>query len=233
MLQVADLHTYYAQSHILQGVGLSVEPAEVVCVLGRNGVGKTTLLRSIMGLTRARSGRVVFDGKELTGLAAYEIAALGISYVPQGRGIFSHISVLNNLRLGTIGRNATMARVVPEEIFSLFPLLRERATQKGGTLSGGEQQMLAIARGLASDPKLMLLDEPTEGIQPSLVRKIRETVKELNEKKGVSFLIVEQHLDFALSVSKRCYIMEKGRIVVATSVGDLHPELVKTYLGVS
>jgi urea ABC transporter ATP-binding protein UrtE len=209
ILQVSDLDVYRGPNHVLHNINLQVEEGQIVAVLGRNGMGKTTLLRSIMGLTPARSGRVVFMAKDVTRLAPHKIAALGVGYVPQGRDIFPNHTVAENLRLG---RSGLKDRAIPEEIYSYFGILRERASQRGGTLSGGEQQMLAIGRALARRPKLLVLDEPSEGIQPSIVEMICGIVHRINKEQGTAVLLVEQNVDFAFSIAHFCYVLEKGAV---------------------
>src|SRR5262249_18671720 len=209
MLHVSQIETYYGQTRILHGVTFQIGQREIVAVLGRNGAGKTTLLRSIIGLTPPRSGRILFNGHDITRLPTYEIAALGVSYVPQGKHIFPRLSVAENLRLGTrLQRSSDKA--VRHEVFSYFPVLEERLARQGGTLSGGEQQMLAIARGLVGDPELMLLDEPSESLQPNLVEAIRGIIERVCRDRGVAMLLVEQNLDFARSLADRYYVMENG-----------------------
>ena len=232
VLHVEQLDTAYGQTQILRGVSFEVGPREIVTILGRNGAGKTTLLRSIMGLTRARSGRVHFKARDITRLPTYEIAALGISYVPQGKRIFPRLSVAENLRLGTrLQRSAD--KVVRSEVFAYFPVLEERLSQHGGTLSGGEQQMLAIARGLVGDPELLILDEPSEGLQPSLVGAIRTIIDRTSREQGVAVLLVEQNLDFARALADRYYVMENGAIVLNGDTRDLaDEEVIRQYLAV-
>jgi len=231
ILLVEDLHVLYGPSRILQGVTISVGVGEVVCVLGRNGVGKTTLLRGLMRLTPPRSGRVDFMDQDISKMKPYQIARLGIGYVPQGRQIFPELTVSENLTLGAVGRPGRN----PDTglIFERFPILKERLSQKGGTLSGGEQQMLAVARGLIGEPRLMLLDEPSEGLQPSLVPELMSTLKEVNETLGISILLVEQNLDLAFGLASRGYIMEKGRMVVEGGVDELgQEEIIRRHLAV-
>lgn len=209
ILEVNNLDVYRGPNHVLHGVNLKVEDGQIVAVLGRNGMGKSTLLRSLMGLTPARRGQVVFLGKDVTHLAPHRIAALGMGYVPQGREIFPHHTVAENLRLG---RSGLKDRTIPEEIYRYFGILRERANQRGGTLSGGEQQMLAIGRALARRPKLLVLDEPSEGIQPSIVEMICAIVHRINKEQGTAVLLVEQNVDFAFSIAHFCYVLEKGAV---------------------
>ena len=229
MLQVQQLDVSYGETQILRGVNLEITPGEVVCLMGRNGVGKTTLLKSIMGLLRPSSGRVVFDERELTRAAPYVRARAGIGYVPQGREIFPHLTVLENLQLGLLA-NPERPRSVPEQIFSFFPKLRSLLARKGGVLSGGEQQQLAIARALVANPRLLILDEPTEGIQPSIITLIGQVLRSLKEQGRVSILLVEQYFEFALKLADRYYVMEKGSIVLRGASADLDKEAIKPYL---
>ncbi|MBM3581159.1 MAG: ABC transporter ATP-binding protein [Alphaproteobacteria bacterium] len=231
MLKLDGLHAHYGKSHVLQGVNLHVEAGEAVALLGRNGVGKTTTLRSIMGLTPPSAGAVTFDGARLDQMPAHKIAGLGIGYVPQGRRIFSSLNVIDNLCLGLTGAPEP-GRL--EEIFAQFPKLRERAKQEGGTLSGGEQQMLAIARCLIMKPKLLLLDEPTEGIMPKLVATLRNDIRAANQK-GISILLIEQNFRVALALCTRVYIMEKGVISYEGTASEIrkNPEIAHRYLGVA
>jgi urea transport system ATP-binding protein len=232
VLHVTQLDTAYGQTQILRGVSFEVGPREIVAILGRNGAGKTTLLRSIMGLTPARSGRVSFKARDITALPTYEIAALGISYVPQGKRIFPRLSVAENLRLGARLQRSTDKAVRPE-VFAYFPVLEERLSQHGGTLSGGEQQMLAIARGLVGDPELLILDEPTEGLQPSLVAAIGSIIRRTCRERGVAVLLVEQNLDFARALADRYYVMENGAIVLNGETRELaDEEVIRQYLAV-
>ena len=232
MLRGSKIETCYGQTQILRGVTFQVGPREIVAILGRNGAGKTTLLRSIIGLTPARSGHIALHGRNITRLPTYEIAALGVSYVPQGKHIFPHLSVAENLRLGArLQRSAD--KVLRREVFGYFPVLEERLAQQGGTLSGGEQQMLAIARGLMGDPELMLLDEPSESLQPNLVEAIRAIIERVCRDRGVAILLVEQNLDFARALADRYYVMENGSIVMQGPTRELaNEEVIKQYLAV-
>jgi branched-chain amino acid transport system ATP-binding protein len=231
MLKLDNLHAHYGKSHVLQGVNLRIADGEAVALLGRNGVGKTTTLRSIMGLTPPTAGAVTFAGARLDQMPAHKIASHGIGYVPQGRRIFSSLNVIDNLCLGLTGAPEP-GRL--EEIFAQFPKLKERAKQEGGTLSGGEQQMLAIARCLIMKPKLLLLDEPTEGIMPKLVATLRNEIRAAN-RKGISILLVEQNFRVALALCTRVYIMEKGVISYEGTASEIrkNPEIAHRYLGVA
>ena len=226
-----NVYAGYGKSQVLQGVELEVGPGEAVALLGRNGVGKTTTLRTIMALTPLSRGAVTFEGERLDALPGHQIPRRRIGYVPQGRRIFPTLSVLDNLCLG-LTRAPTEQQLGP--IFERFPRLKERLGQPGGTLSGGEQQMLAIARCLIVKPKMLLLDEPTEGIMPKLVASLREEIRSINEA-GVSLLFVEQNVPTALAVCSRVYIMEKGVISHETTSADLraNPHIIHRYLGVS
>jgi branched-chain amino acid transport system ATP-binding protein len=210
MLRVEDVHTYYGSSHILQGISLAVEPREVVAVIGRNGVGKTTLVRSIVGLTPARSGRIVFKDTEITRMPAHRIAKLGVGLVPQGRRIFPSLSVREHLEVTARRRGA--AQWTLERMIALFPNLAQRLRQTASKLSGGEQQMLAAGRALVGNPDLLLMDEPTEGLAPLMVRELGRLVVALREA-GASILLVEQQLAFVLRHADRIYILSKGKVV--------------------
>lgn len=233
MLMIERLHVSYGGSLILQGVDLSVHPGEIKALMGRNGMGKTTLLKAIMGLLPPYAGKIVFDNQHIEGLPAHEIAGKGIGYVPQGREIFSDFTVLENLRVGTL-KNSRNKRKIPEDIFEFFPILYERRHQRAGSFSGGEQQMLAIARAMVSRPKLLLLDEPSEGIQPSIVDQISDTLKKINHDTGLTILIVEQNVDMIMDVAATCAFMQKGQIAQSGSVDDtlLNESIVACYLGV-
>jgi branched-chain amino acid transport system ATP-binding protein len=229
MLAVDDIHTYYGDSYILQGASLRVEQGEVVAVLGRNGVGKTTLVRSVLGLTPPRRGRIAYKGSDITRLAAYRIARLGLGYVPQGRRIFSSLSVRENLAVVARGQG----RWSLQRILELFPNLSHRLRQLGGKLSGGEQQMLAAGRALVTHPELMLLDEPSEGLSPLMVRELGRVIEALKEA-GTSVLLIEQHLRFATRYADRIYLMSKGRIVHECKPAELaaDADVRARYLGV-
>ena len=231
MLKLENVYAGYGKSQVLQGVNLEVRSGEAVALLGRNGVGKSTTLRAIMALTRPSRGTITFEDERIDDLPGHQIPRRRIGYVPQGRRIFPKLSVLDNLCLG-LTRAPTRDQIEP--IFERFPRLKERLGQQGGTLSGGEQQMLAIARCLIAKPKILLLDEPTEGIMPKLVASLRDEVRAINQA-GVSLLFVEQNVPAALAVCSRVYIMEKGVISHETSTRDLreNPDIIRRYLGVS
>ncbi len=212
LIKVEDIHTYYGKSHILHGVSLEVGRGEVVGLLGRNGVGKSTTLKTIMGLVRPSRGRTLLEGRIVTDVPAHRLARLGIGYVPEDRRIFRLLTVMENLRIGLDRRAVTEARKkeLLEKAYTYFPVLAERRSQAGGTLSGGEQQMLAIARAMMLDPKIILLDEPTEGLMPRMVSQIRQIIDVLR-REGVAILLVEQNVPLTLEASRRIYIMEKAR----------------------
>ncbi|MBX5491141.1 MAG: ABC transporter ATP-binding protein [Chloroflexi bacterium] len=231
MLALEDVHAYYGESHILHGVSLHVAPGEAVALLGRNGAGKTTTIRTIIGFTPARTGRVVFRERDVTRLPPYQISRLGVGLVPQGRRIFPDLTVAENLKIAARGsRNGGWSL---DKVYGYFPRLRERHRQLGGSLSGGEQQMLAIGRALMTNPALLLMDEPSEGLSPLLVREIARIVGELKRER-LSILLVEQNLPFALSLADRLYVMNKGQIVFEGTAAELTAaEAVKhQYLGV-
>ena len=233
MLTVEDLHASYGGSLILQGVDLSVSRGEIRAIMGRNGMGKTTLLKAIMGLVAPQSGRILLEGLQIQSVPTHEIAAKGISYVPQGREIFGEFTVYENLRLGTLCKPRT-ERKIPQDVFEYFPILYERRNQRAGSFSGGEQQMLAIARALVSRPKLLLLDEPSEGIQPSIVMEICTILKKIIAETGLTILIVEQNVDMILEVAAECAFMEKGAIVENCSVSDIRADesIIACHMGV-
>ena len=231
MLEVEGLNQFYGGSHILWDVGLWVPVGSRVCLLGRNGMGKTTLLKCIMGLLPAASGSVKFEGAELLKHPPEERARTGIGYVPQGREIFSHLTVEENLRVG-LGVRKNGVRSIPERIFDLFPALKRMLKRYGGDLSGGQQQQLAIARALVLEPKLLILDEPTEGIQPNIVHEIGDVVLRLNQEQGLTVLLVEQKLPFARRVASEFSILSSGRRVAAGAIGELTDDVVRAHLSV-
>jgi len=233
LLEVGDIHTYYGNIEALKGISLEVEEGEIVTLIGSNGAGKSTTLRSISGLTPPSEGSVRFEGEELAEMAPQDIVQLGISQSPEGRHVFPRMSVRENLELGAFLRR-DRAKVDEDlaRVYDLFPRLEERDKQKAGTMSGGEQQMLAIGRALMADPKLLLLDEPSMGLAPILVERIYETVEEIN-KQGTTILLVEQNANYALEVSSHGYVLETGTIAVADDSENLreNPEVQKAYLG--
>ncbi|MEZ2225322.1 MAG: ABC transporter ATP-binding protein [Microcoleus sp.] len=235
MLEIKDIHTYYGNIHALKGVSLTVSQGEVVTLIGSNGAGKTTTLRTIQGLLRPRQGTILFEGKPLESMSTEAIVRLGISQSPEGRLIFPRMTIRENLEMGAYLRNDTLGiKSDMEKALNLFPRLRERISQKGGTLSGGEQQMLAIARALMSRPRLLLLDEPSMGLAPMLVSQIFAIVRDINAQ-GTTILLVEQNARMALSVAHRGYVIQTGQVVVAGSASDLQSNetVRKAYLGES
>ena len=232
MLRLAAVHAYYGKSHILQGVSLEVGDGELVGILGRNGVGKTTLLKCIMGLVPPRGGSIAFDGAELSRRPAHEIPRLGIGYVPQGRRIFPLLTVRENLRTGLAkARDHVEEETAFAPVFANFPVLKARLEQLGGTLSGGEQQMLAISRALLGHPKLVMLDEPMEGLMPAMVAMVRDTVKRIAEM-GVGVILVEQNVRMVLAVADRVYMMQKGTMTFAGRAEECTDEVLLQHLGV-
>ncbi len=231
MLRVSQLNQFYGESHTLWDLELKVREGQCTCLMGRNGVGKTTLLSCIMGLLPVASGRIEFDGVDLLACSAEQRAGLGIGYVPQGRQIFPLLTVEENLQIGLPARR-DKTRKVPDFIFELFPVLKEMLGRRGGDLSGGQQQQLAIGRALVLDPRLLILDEPTEGIQPNIVHEIGDIIKRLNREIGLTVLLVEQKLPFARRVADRFCILDRGRHVAAGDIGELSDDLVKMYLTV-
>lgn len=233
MLKLVDVHTYYGESHVLQGVSLEVKEGSVVALLGRNGMGKTTTLHSIIGFTPPRSGKVIFKGKELTGLQPHQIAQMGVALVPQGRRIFPSLSVRENLTMAARSRGKEDAWSL-DRVYSLFPILKERANLKGSLLSGGEQQMLSFARALMTNPDLILIDEPSEGLAPLIVRELKGVIGQLHQS-DFSILLVEQNMTLALGVADHVYIINKGVIVYESSSEELrdNEEVKAGYLGFS
>ena len=229
MLSIEGLDVAYGESQVLWSVGLEVAAGELVCLMGRNGVGKTTLLKTAMGLLPARRGRVVFAGADITSWASDRRARAGIGYVPQGREIFPHLTVEENLRMALLGCGRAGGI---DEALELFPALKLLLARKGGVLSGGEQQMLAIGRALLTKPKLLMLDEPTEGIQPSIILEIEEALRRIKRELGLAVLLVEQYLDFAERLADKYVIMAKGAVVAAGATRDLKVEMVRQHLAV-
>jgi branched-chain amino acid transport system ATP-binding protein len=229
ILKADDIHTYYGQSYILQGLSLEVHQGEIVALLGRNGAGKTTTLKTLTGLLKPKAGKIMFNNVNVTSFPAYKIARLGMSYVSQGGGLFRKMTVMENLKTGMREKNESML----EEIFSLFPVLKERLHQKAGTLSGGEQQSLAIGRSLLSRPDILLLDEPTTGLMPLLVASLKDILKRLNNE-GMSILLVEEKVPFALSMADRLYFMAKGKIAYSDTRQNLvdKQDVFMSHLGV-
>jgi urea transport system ATP-binding protein len=231
VLAIQSLNQFYGGSHTLWDVDLSIAAGSRMCLMGRNGMGKTTLLKCIMGLQSASSGGIAFEGIDLVKCSAEQRAKLGIGYVPQGREIFSHLTVEENLRVG-LGIRKTGPRTIPSRIFDLFPVLKKMLNRRGGDLSGGQQQQLAIGRALVLEPKLLILDEPTEGIQPNIVHEIGDVVLKLNKEEGLTVLLVEQKLPFARRVASEFCILDKGRRVAAGSIDGLTDQVVNKHLSV-
>jgi urea transport system ATP-binding protein len=231
VLAIKALNQFYGGSHTLWDVDLEVPAGSRMCLMGRNGMGKTTLLKCIMGLQATSSGGIAFEGSDLIKSPAEQRARLGIGYVPQGREIFSHLTVEENLRVG-LGVRKNGPRAIPSRIFELFPVLKKMLNRRGGDLSGGQQQQLAIGRALVLEPKLLILDEPTEGIQPNIVHEIGDIVLRLNQEEGLTVLLVEQKLPFARRVASEFCILDKGRRVAAGSIEELTDEVVRAHLSV-
>jgi urea transport system ATP-binding protein len=233
MLNLSSLNVYYGESHILRNVDLSISSGEMVCLIGRNGVGKTTLLKTIMGLLKSRTGEINFKDRVIDKVTTDQRAKLGIGYVPQGRDIIPRLTVKENLILGleAIPNNLKIKKEIPIEIFELFPVLKTMLNRMGGDLSGGQQQQLAIARALMGKPQLLLLDEPTEGIQPSIILEIEAAVKKIIKETGISVLLVEQHLHFVRQAD-RYYAMQKGGIVASGLTSQLSQRVIQEFLAV-
>ena len=234
LLELRGLEADISGSRILRGVDLQLLPGEIVALMGRNGVGKTTTLKAITGLLPARAGSITFDGARIDGLPTDARARLGIGYVPQGRDIFPHLTVEENLHVGLVvrGCRGSAAATALERVYGLFPVLKEMLARKGGVLSGGQQQQLAIGRALLGDPKLLILDEPTEGIQPSIIEQIGDTLRVLKAEGRLSILLVEQYVDFCRAVADRYYALDRGAVVSSGAIGDLTDEVVRTHLQV-
>ena len=234
MLELKEIHTYYGLSHVIQGVSLTVEEGEIITLIGRNGAGKTTTLKSIIGLTPPRAGTVTFQGEDITHLPTHLISQRGIAFVPEERRVIPNLTVAENLKIGMLkNKDKSKNAKLLERAFAYFPRLQERLTQRGGSLSGGEQQMLTMARGLVSDPAIMLIDEPTEGLMPLLVNQIAIILKEMN-KDGVTILLVEQNVEMALAISTRGYVIDQGVIQFEGQAKELQQnrEIQQRYLGV-
>lgn len=231
MLRIRDVDCFYGEAQVLKSFSLTAEAGEILCLLGRNGAGKTTALKAIMGLVPARRGSITLDGTELTSLAAHEVPRQGIGYVPQGRRLFSDATVMENLRVGLMTRQS--GPQVLEHVLTLFPVLRERLSQRAGTMSGGEQQMLAMARALCINPRLLLLDEPTEGLMPAMIARIRQSVLDLKAH-GVTTILVEQRVDAVLPVADRVAFVENGRVtgVEPAALLAADRQLIDRYVGI-
>lgn len=225
MLKIEKMDSYYGESCVIPGLNMSVEKGKIVCLIGRNGVGKSTTLKSIMGLVKTPSGKILLDGEDIIKLPTYDRVKKGIGYVPQGRDIFPQMTVQENIELGLqpLGGKGK----IPDYIYDLFPILPKFAKRKGGDLSGGQQQQLAIARALAANPKILILDEPTEGIQPSIIQDIGRAVRKINSELGITVLIVEQYLEFVLGISDYIYLMKKGSIELEGNTSELSADYVQ------
>ena len=231
LLELNGLTSGYGQTPVLFDVDMAIDRGDMVGLLGRNGVGKTTLLRSIIGLNKLTKGSLYFGDKDITKAPTYKRSRYGIAYIPQGREIIPYLSVLDNLKLGFSASGKSSKRI-PSEIFEFFPMLKEHLSRQGGLLSGGQQQQLAIARGLMCNPQIMLLDEPTEGIQPSIVQEIEDTLRRINREKDITVIVVEQKIDFIRQLARKFFIMDKGAIVAKGGIPDLTDSLVHRYLTV-
>lgn len=232
MLNVSNLNQYYGGSHILRDVSLEVPVGEVTCLLGRNGVGKSTLLKCLMGVIPAKSGEMLWQGKSIMKMSPHERVAAGIAYVPQGREIFGRLTVEENLLMGMARLPGREAKKVPEEIYAMFPVLKEMKHRRGGDLSGGQQQQLAIGRALVSRPQLLILDEPTEGIQPSIIKLIGQVIRQLAERGDMAILLVEQYYDFAAELADRYLVMERGEVIRRGAGAELALSEVKALVAI-
>jgi len=231
LLELSNVTAGYGPTPVLFDISMTINQGEVVCLLGRNGVGKTTLLRSIIGLNSLTQGSIIFDADDISQTPTFKRTRYGITYIPQGREIMPYLSVLDNLKLG-FAASGRKNKKIPEEIFDFFPMLKDHLSRQGGLLSGGQQQQLAIARGLMCNPTLILLDEPTEGIQPSIVQEIKDTLRRINQEKGITLLVVEQKIEFARQLAQRFFMMDKGSIVARGNTEELTDSLVNQYLAV-
>jgi len=232
MLQVDQLNQYYGAAHTLRGVSLSLEKGKCLTLLGRNGVGKTTLLKCLMGVLPTAAGNVSLDGRDITKLKPHQRAQLGIAYVPQGREIFARLTVEENLLMGMATKSGRKASTIRGEVYELFPVLKEMLHRLGGDLSGGQQQQLAIARALLADPKLIILDEPTEGIQPSIIKDIGRVIRLLRERGDIGILLCEQYFDFARELADNFIVMSRGEVVASGNADQMDEESVKRHLAV-
>jgi urea transport system ATP-binding protein len=232
LLQVEKLNQYYGAAHTLRGVSMTVEKGQCVALLGRNGVGKTTLLKCLMGVLPAASGKVVFNGRDITRLTPHERARLGIAYVPQGREIFARLTVEENLLMGMATLPARRAAAIKGEVYELFPVLKDMLGRRGGDLSGGQQQQLAIARALLAEPKLIIFDEPTEGIQPSIIKDIERVIRLLRERGDMGILLCEQYFDFAHALADKFVVLSRGEVVASGMQELMQGEDVKRHLAV-
>jgi urea transport system ATP-binding protein len=232
MLNVEQLNQYYGSSHTLRGVSLSLEKGQCLTLLGRNGVGKTTLLKCLMGVLPVTGGKVTLDGRDITKLKPHERAAAGIAYVPQGREIFARLTVEENLLMGMAAMSGRKASTIKAEVYELFPVLKEMLHRRGGDLSGGQQQQLAIARALLAEPKLIILDEPTEGIQPSIIKDIERVIRMLRQRGDMAILLCEQYFDFAQALADKFVVLSRGEVVASGSQEQMNNEDVKRHLAV-
>ncbi|MDX1347678.1 MAG: urea ABC transporter ATP-binding subunit UrtE [Thiomicrorhabdus chilensis] len=229
MLDIQDLHVAYGESEVIKGLNLSLKKNEIIAIMGRNGMGKTTLMKSLIGMIPSKSGSVKLEEKELFGMKSHERVKAGLGFVPQGRMIFSTMTVQENIETGL---TSTKETEVPEDLYNIFPVLREMRKRRGGNLSGGQQQQLAIARALASNPDVLLLDEPTEGIQPSIIKEMAHTLKEIRDSRGLSIIVSEQVLSFALDVADRIIVIEKGKIIHDQPRNEVDEDKVASFLSV-
>lgn len=232
MLQVDSLNQYYGSSHTLRGVSLNVEQGQCLALLGRNGVGKTTLLKALMGVLPVKSGSVRFNGIDITRMQPHQRAALGLAYVPQGREIFARLTVQENLLMGMATLPTRRAGQIKDEVFELFPVLKDMLQRRGGDLSGGQQQQLAIARALLAEPKLIILDEPTEGIQPSIIKDIERVIRLLRQRGNIGILLCEQYFDFARALADRFVLLSRGEVVASGGQEQMDGEEIKRYMSV-
>ena len=232
MLNVQDINQYYGSSHTLRSITMSVKQGECMALLGRNGVGKTTLLQCLMGVQPLASGSIHFDGKDISKLAPHARAALGMAYVPQGREIFARLTVEENILMGMATKPSQQAKRIKNEIFDLFPVLRTMLSRRGGDLSGGQQQQLAIARALVAEPKLIIFDEPTEGIQPSIIKDIGRVIRLLRDRGDIAILLCEQYFDFARELADRFVVLSRGEVVAQGDQTQMDSEDVKRHLSV-
>lgn len=232
MLDVQNINQYYGSSHTLRGVSIEVKQGECLALLGRNGVGKTTLLKCLMGVQSIASGQVMLEGKDISKLAPHQRAALGMAYVPQGREIFARLTVEENILMGMATQSSSKARAIKSEIFDLFPVLRTMLSRRGGDLSGGQQQQLAIARALVAEPKLIIFDEPTEGIQPSIIKDIGRVINMLRNRGDMAIVLCEQYFDFARELADRFVVLSRGEVVARGIQAEMDSEEVKRHLSV-